>query len=599
VTNWFVCRLCNNKVKFTKESIVGHLKMGHSLDLQTYETHYMEHSDWPDAETDAVVFVANRRESVHSFDSLPGELVIAEVESGAEVNIKDPWNRCQFQCKLCDAIYTDRRNIKSHVVTSHKMNYQDYVAQYGDPEIPTAKWVCGVCGSETRHARNNIYIHLRDCHSMTCDQYAAQHGMPGMERGDSGTWAWTGSRSGTPTTTTMETTQFSSKWNKCKFMCPLCNKVSNEKRHIRSHTTSAHSTSLDILEAEHGDCETHTEYFFCSVCHAEVKHCHRNVLMHLQRSHNLNTAEYEAKFGDVEPGNGAVDDGLGQHFLITDQGGNLLTPGVTTPRIKAKGFSTSKGSSRNLSNSGRLVRGEGNVPCENCGRMFSTLSNKERHKREHCHTMNLGQDGNVEQLVEIKKEVVEEVIGSVKDKDELRCPILECGEEFARSVHLKRHLSSQHDIQNPLIMLSDNVKTEASEENEASTNEDTVKVPPLIIKLQSPPSPNPTTPVTDNTKYSITNTAHEKKKVIQKDQHMVDLVEESSAEETDEDCSKVEIIDENTVENIEATSAEKVPMGIIINETSEAISETNYAADPKLRNEDLTIEDEIENSTID
>jgi len=245
------------------------------------------------------------------------------------------------------------------------------------------------------------------------------------------------------------------------------------------------------------------------------------------------------------------------------------------------------------------VRGEGNVPCENCGRMFSTLSNKERHKREHCHTMNLGQDGNVEQLVEIKKEVVEEVIGSVKDKDELRCPILECGEEFARSVHLKRHLSSQHDIQNPLIMLSDNVKTEASEENEASTNEDTVKVPPLIIKLQSPPSPNPTTPVTDNTKYSITNTAHEKKKVIQKDQHMVDLVEESSAEETDEDCSKVEIIDENTVENIEATSAEKVPMGIIINETSEAISETNYAADPKLRNDDLTIEDEIENSTID
>ena len=33
----------------------------------------------------------------------------------------------------------------------------------------------------------------------------------------------------------------------------------------------------------------HTEYFFCSVCHAEVKHCHRNVLMHLQRSHGMNT----------------------------------------------------------------------------------------------------------------------------------------------------------------------------------------------------------------------------------------------------------------------------------------------------------------------
>ena len=40
---------------------------------------------------------------------------------------------------------------------------------------------------------------------------------------------------------------FSSKWNKCKFMCPVCNKVSNEKRYIRSHTMSAHSTSLDII----------------------------------------------------------------------------------------------------------------------------------------------------------------------------------------------------------------------------------------------------------------------------------------------------------------------------------------------------------------
>ena len=56
----------------------------------------------------------------------------------------------------------------------------------------------------------------------------------------------------------MKTMQFSSKWNKCKFMCPLCN-MDSEKRHIRSHTMSAHSTSLDIIEAEYSDCETRTE----------------------------------------------------------------------------------------------------------------------------------------------------------------------------------------------------------------------------------------------------------------------------------------------------------------------------------------------------
>ena len=91
-------------------------------------------------------------------DSLPGQLVIAELEhsegqaafeeeqhlveprgSGETVfavkdGNKDPnkdsvWNRCQFQCALCAANFTDRRNIKSHVVSAHNLSYQDYVAR--------------------------------------------------------------------------------------------------------------------------------------------------------------------------------------------------------------------------------------------------------------------------------------------------------------------------------------------------------------------------------------------------------------------------------------------------------------------------------------
>ena len=47
--------------------------------------------------------------------------------------------------------------------------------------------------------------------------------------------------------------------------------------------------------------------------------------------------------------------------------------------------SKSSSAAKALSASGRLVRGTGDIPCENCGRMFSSHSNKERHKREHCH----------------------------------------------------------------------------------------------------------------------------------------------------------------------------------------------------------------------
>lgn len=86
------------------------------------------------------------------------------------------FNKCQFKCKICDTTFTLVRNIKTHIVNVHDISYQVYVTVYGDPELPTAKWRCVICGSETRHARNNIYIHLRDCHSLTCDQYAAQYG---------------------------------------------------------------------------------------------------------------------------------------------------------------------------------------------------------------------------------------------------------------------------------------------------------------------------------------------------------------------------------------------------------------------------------------
>ena len=118
----------------------------------------------------------------------------------------------------------------------------------------------------------------------------------------------------------------------------------------------------------------------------------------------MNTQDYEAKFGEMDTGidmAGAagddsqpgldqdIDHGFGQHFLITDTTGSLLplkttpTPSNSTPKSQrpSKGGSGSKA----LSASGRLVRGTGDIPCENCGRMFSSHSNKERHKREHCH----------------------------------------------------------------------------------------------------------------------------------------------------------------------------------------------------------------------
>jgi hypothetical protein len=46
-TNWFQCRLCPARTKFVKDCIAPHLKMSHSMDIDTYERELMQSEDWP------------------------------------------------------------------------------------------------------------------------------------------------------------------------------------------------------------------------------------------------------------------------------------------------------------------------------------------------------------------------------------------------------------------------------------------------------------------------------------------------------------------------------------------------------------------------
>jgi hypothetical protein len=50
-----------------------------------------------------------------------------------------------------------------------------------------------------------------------------------------------------------------SRWNRCRFKCAICHKLSSEKRHIREHVVKAHGLAMPDYEAQYGDCEIHTE----------------------------------------------------------------------------------------------------------------------------------------------------------------------------------------------------------------------------------------------------------------------------------------------------------------------------------------------------
>ena len=86
-------------MKFTGESVSGHLKVSHGLDLATYETNYMEEQDWA-GEVEELPAI-RRESSNHSFDSesLPGELVIAELEPLGAVQVS--WREEGLDGLLC------------------------------------------------------------------------------------------------------------------------------------------------------------------------------------------------------------------------------------------------------------------------------------------------------------------------------------------------------------------------------------------------------------------------------------------------------------------------------------------------------------------
>ena len=81
----------------------------------------------------------------------------------------------------------------------------------------------------------------------------------------------------------------------------------------------------------YGECEIHTEYFFCGVCHAEVKHNLKNISLHLGNVHNMTANQYEQQYGMIPDDEVVIPslaqdslehpivtghDGFGSHFLL-------------------------------------------------------------------------------------------------------------------------------------------------------------------------------------------------------------------------------------------------------------------------------------------
>ena len=296
-TNWFQCRLCPARTKFVKDCIAPHLKMSHNMDIEVYERDIMQPEDWP---YEVIPEPSLRHEmrnknngtdkaaNANNFQAAAAKPLppLPPRQSNSENSERDKWNRCKFTCGLCDLVTVDSRQMRLHIATHHGMSMDAYTKQYGTTEIVTKKFHCELCNSEMKFCRQNIYAHMKDVHKITLQDYEAQIGMYAtdivpVEDMPGGVAAKAPVRRNRhtpvkkqpqaplqpmppanndeeivvegidPTLVMHQNDDYvdsgllddgkkPSRWNKCRFRCAICGKLSSEKRHVREHIIKVH-----------------------------------------------------------------------------------------------------------------------------------------------------------------------------------------------------------------------------------------------------------------------------------------------------------------------------------------------------------------------
>ena len=385
-----------------------------------------------------------------------------------------------------------------------------------------------------------------------------------------------------------------SRWNRCRFCCRICRKMSSEKRHVREHIIKDHGLSMPEYENVYGDCEVHTEYFFCGVCHAEVKHNLKNISLHLHNVHNITPPAYEEQFGRLveehavighggageqrgagggagahtvahAQGDAASDDDGGEHLVIDEQetavqeenqegydashfltvdhdgeeqyaenGAVALAAGVPpesdikNPRNKFcracnRDFNRRQAFVEhcrnihamkiNFGSNGTVDITGGNAapaqyvmappppppkptapisfPCEFCGKVFSNRSNRNRHKILSCDARREHLQAGGQNLQSVSDADTEDF--GVDDEyplnigSEIKCPYPDCDVTQVRSALMKRHLFEAHHIQNISVAVAKvddvDIKREPLDAADCQGSDEERKVPPLRVKL--------------------------------------------------------------------------------------------------------------------
>jgi len=136
---WFLCRLCGLSLKFTKDTVAAHVKGYHKLDLAFYEVTYMQAKDWP-SHPDHIRKPGAMKKPGMTARKAARERE-AEEDLASQLTGPATLNKCEFHCKLCDSIFVGRRTFRLHVQSLHGLEYKEYVAAHGNPQLNIPQYI--------------------------------------------------------------------------------------------------------------------------------------------------------------------------------------------------------------------------------------------------------------------------------------------------------------------------------------------------------------------------------------------------------------------------------------------------------------------------
>ena len=91
--------------------------------------------------------------------------------------------------------------------------------------------------------------------------------------------------------------------------------------HVCSYMYISLNTSFFFVAKQLSINNTYLRYFSCRICNGEVKHNYKNIMMHLQRSHQLTPAAYQQQFNTKKHSR----QGQSQEFMVTNPGAGFAS----------------------------------------------------------------------------------------------------------------------------------------------------------------------------------------------------------------------------------------------------------------------------------